>query len=265
MRGSSGAVWFPQACVSLLAKLILLFGTTAYGIGFLPISIRTVVEVPASTPTDLPVFSVGETFNASMWFKAIAARICSDCWSAARSFTDSNPPGVSTDTTMPVDTLRSTAKSLSWWILTCEIPIRIAGPLILFQPAASNTSLICHTRSKHSWSSQVPTKTYSVPWYVFSGTTVCDEYGKCRGVVSRSSSAVTSFARFIASLRCDSASVACCLADAMSFSNESASFWAESASMRAAPAKSNALEAPAVAALDAAAAPLADACASLAR
>ncbi len=213
-------------------SLTLFLGTMAYS-GFLPTSIRTVMEAPRSTLTDRPVFSEGETFEASTWFKAMAARICSASWSSGRPLMDSNPVGVSTDMPIPVDTLRSTAKSLSPWIRNCGMPMRIGSPFILFHPANSNSSLISDTRSKHSWSPQVPINTYSVPLNVLSGAATGAECESLLGVVSRSNSAVSIFALFVASARCDSASSACFLADLMSASNESASLRACPAMIRA--------------------------------
>ena len=76
---------------------------TAVQSGFLPTSIFTAVDVPVSTLTSLPVFSGGEILEASTWFKARAARICSACWLSGSDFMESRPFGVSADIAVPID------------------------------------------------------------------------------------------------------------------------------------------------------------------
>jgi hypothetical protein len=226
--------WCCLASTGVLCLLILGFPLPSLAhSGFLPTSIFTAVDVPVSTPTNLPVFSEGETFKASTRFKTTAARICSGSWSSRRPFKDSIPFGVSTATPIPIDTLSSTPKSLSPWILNCAMPIRRGGPLTLFHPADFNSSSMSETRVKHSSSAQVPTNAYSIPSNVLSGAAIVAERGSLLGVVSRSSLAVRMFALFVASAKCDSASAACFLADLISASNESASSRAPFASVKA--------------------------------
>ncbi len=226
----SGAVWHPQGCVVALV-LLSLFGLSQ-GNGFLPTEMRTAVEVPVCTSTSLPAFSAGEIFEASARLSAIAARTCCGSETSGSFSSSSAPWTLSTDTLVPGSKSKP-APSSSSRLPQSTNPGNVWGAFTLFHSASPKTLSMSLNNLMHSVSPQTPVNMYSVSLNSFKEDISCGESGNDLEVVIRSSWAVRVLARFIASARCDSASVASFLADEMSFSKESASCRAPRARVRA--------------------------------
>jgi hypothetical protein len=191
--------------------------------GFLPTAIRIVPEVPGSTSTGLPSdFSCGgEMLEERLRLSATAALTGCGSSSSGSDWRTASGCSESTDTCMPVITLTGTAKSTCLpYTLTAAKP---PGGFTLFHPAPCKALSIALRRSMDSSSWKTEEKVYSVPLNTCSVVISPGIFTSDRGDLSRFNSAVASAARFRASARCDSASVACLFADAMSFSKESAS------------------------------------------
>jgi hypothetical protein len=201
----SGAVWRPQVLV--LAITLLMSACSFQGTNFLPMVIRTVVEVPSSTFTDLAGvlsrFSGGYTLAAKSKLRTAAACTCRGAWRMSCLAISSEWFGAST--LMPIPVARVTVIPPGSSLPNTSSAGYVPTDGSRFHSACCSAASMLLRRSVHSTSEQTPAHKYCVPLYGFNEATTCGMEVNDLGVVRRFNCSVSSSARFTASARCDSA------------------------------------------------------------